>query len=183
MRNFDYPFWRATVAVALQIASGCGLLVRRRWAWILGVTAAVVFVAEGLRRLLFVHFEYEWAIALVYYCAPAIFILVCLLSCSVWRAFLGEGAGGCQLNRPTKLGTSTALFETLDPKARDDLRRVLIHDQASRDAIASQLLRYRDGHGDDCADIIDMLTMNPDARRRVTSILGEIEARMTREEG
>ena len=33
-----------------------------------------------------------------------------------------------------------ALLETLDPKARDDLRRVLIHDQADRDAIASQLL-------------------------------------------
>jgi hypothetical protein len=58
-----------------------------------------------------------------------------------------------------------ALLETLDPKARDDLRRVLIHDQADRDAIASQLLRYRDGHGDDWADIIDMLTMYPEARR------------------
>ena len=35
-------------------------------------------------------------------------------------------------------------LSSLDPKARDDLRRVLIHDQAGRDAIASQLLRYRD---------------------------------------
>jgi hypothetical protein len=34
-----------------------------------------------------------------------------------------------------------ALLETLDPKARDALRRVLIHDQADRDAIASRLLR------------------------------------------
>jgi hypothetical protein len=34
------------------------------------------------------------------------------------------------------------LLETLDPRARDDLRRVLIRDQADRDAIASQLLRY-----------------------------------------
>ena len=89
--DFDYPFWRAIVAVALQIASGCGLLVRRRWAWILGVTAAVVFVAEGFRRLLFVHFEYEWAIALIYYFAPAIVILVCLLPGRARRAFLGEG--------------------------------------------------------------------------------------------
>jgi hypothetical protein len=69
------------------------------------------------------------------------------------------------------------LLETFDPKARDDLRRVLIHDQADRDAIASQLLRYRDGHGDDWADIIDMLTMHPDARRRVVRLLGEIDAR------
>jgi hypothetical protein len=35
----------------------------------------------------------------------------------------------------------------------------LIHDQADRDAVSSQLLRYRDGHGDDWADIIDFLTM------------------------
>jgi hypothetical protein len=69
-----------------------------------------------------------------------------------------------------------ALLETLDPKARDDLRRVLIHDQADRDAVASQLLRYRDGHGDDWADIIDMLTLHPETRRRVVRLLGEIEA-------
>jgi hypothetical protein len=29
-----------------------------------------------------------------------------------------------------------ALLSTLDPKARDDLRRVLIRDQADRDAIS-----------------------------------------------
>jgi hypothetical protein len=69
-----------------------------------------------------------------------------------------------------------ALLETLDPKARDDLRNVLIHDQADRDAIASSLLRYRDGRGDDWADIIDFLTMYPDARRRVVRLLGEIDA-------
>jgi hypothetical protein len=28
--------------------------------------------------------------------------------------------------------------------------------------VSSQLLRYRDGHGDDWADIIDMLTMHPE---------------------
>jgi hypothetical protein len=45
--------------------------------------------------------------------------------------------------------------------ARDTLRRVLIHDQADRDAISSQLLRYRDERGNDLADIIDMLTLEP----------------------
>jgi hypothetical protein len=70
-----------------------------------------------------------------------------------------------------------ALLETLDPKARDDLRRVLIRDQADRDAIASRLMRYRDERGDEWADIIDMLTMHPDARRRVIRVLGEIDAR------
>jgi hypothetical protein len=37
-----------------------------------------------------------------------------------------------------------ALLATLDPKARDHLRRALIRDQADRDAISSGLLRYRD---------------------------------------
>ena len=69
-----------------------------------------------------------------------------------------------------------ALLATLDPTARDNLRRALIHDQADRDAIASQLLRYRDGRGDDWADIIDLLTMYPDARRRLVRVLGELEA-------
>ena len=54
------------------------------------------------------------------------------------------------------------------------LRRVLIHDQTDLDAISSQLLRYRDGRGDDWADIIDMLTLHPEARRRVVRMLGEM---------
>jgi hypothetical protein len=37
-------------------------------------------------------------------------------------------------------------------------------------------MRYRDQNGQDWADIIDMLTMYPDARRRVVRALGEIEA-------
>jgi hypothetical protein len=69
-----------------------------------------------------------------------------------------------------------ALLETLDPKARDDLRRVLIRDQADRDAISSRLMRYRDQNGQDWADIIDFLTMYPDARRRVVQLLAEIDA-------
>jgi hypothetical protein len=52
----------------------------------------------------------------------------------------------------------------------------LIRDQADRDAIASQLMRYRDQTGNDWADIIDMLTMRPEARRQVVRPLGEIEA-------
>lgn len=69
-----------------------------------------------------------------------------------------------------------SLLETLDPKARDDLRRVLIHDQPDRDAIALQRMRYRDENGQRWADIIDALTMNPDARRQVARLLGEIDA-------
>jgi hypothetical protein len=54
-----------------------------------------------------------------------------------------------------------AILLTLDPKARDDLRRVLIRDQADRDAISARLMRYRDRNGQDWADIIDFLTMYP----------------------
>jgi hypothetical protein len=69
-----------------------------------------------------------------------------------------------------------ALLKMLDAKARDGLRRVLIRDQADRNAISSQLLRYRDQQGDDWADIIDMLTMHPDARRQVVRMLAEVDA-------
>jgi hypothetical protein len=69
-----------------------------------------------------------------------------------------------------------AILEILDPLTRDALRRVLIRDQDDRDAVASWLLRYRDGQGDDWADIIDMLTMHPDTRRGVARLLGEVEA-------
>jgi hypothetical protein len=68
------------------------------------------------------------------------------------------------------------LLRTLDPKARDDLRRALIRDQADRDSISSRLMRFRDKNGQDCADIIDFLTMWPEARRGVVRLLGELEA-------
>ena len=68
------------------------------------------------------------------------------------------------------------MLETLDPHARDTLRRVLIRDQVDRDAISSRLMRYRDGRGGDWADISDMLTMHPEERRRVVRILGDIDA-------
>jgi hypothetical protein len=57
------------------------------------------------------------------------------------------------------------LLTTLDPLTREAPRRVLIRDQADRDEIASQLLRYPDERGDDWADIIDTLTMHPKERR------------------
>jgi hypothetical protein len=69
-----------------------------------------------------------------------------------------------------------AVLEWLDPLTRDALGRVLIRDQDDRDAVSFWLLRYRDGHGDDWADIIDMLTMYPEARRKVVRLLGEIDA-------
>ena len=80
-------------------------------------------------------------------------------------------------------GDLRAALAALDPSARDKLRRVLIRDQANRDAVSSQLLRYRDETGDDWADIIDFLTMHSEARRRVARALGEIDARRKDPEG
>jgi hypothetical protein len=63
---------------------------------------------------------------------------------------------GRHIRRPSSLGRQCDLNARspgrqlepsepiLDPMARDTLRRVLIHDQADRDAISSQLLRYRE---------------------------------------
>jgi hypothetical protein len=39
-----------------------------------------------------------------------------------------------------------------------------------------QLLRYRDGHGDDWANLVDQLSLNPELRRRYVRLLGELEA-------
>jgi hypothetical protein len=65
-------------------------------------------------------------------------------------------------------------LSAIELRGRELLRRVLIRDQADRDAIASQLLRYRDERGDDWADIIDMLTMHPDERRKIVRVLGRL---------
>jgi hypothetical protein len=76
-------------------------------------------------------------------------------------------AGGLSDNELWTLLRAVAL------KARDDLRRVLIRDRADREAISSRLMRYRDQNGQDWADMIDFLTMWPDARRQAVRFSGE----------
>jgi len=68
------------------------------------------------------------------------------------------------------------LLGTLSPLAREHLRDVLIRDQADRDAIASQLLRYRDERGTAWASLVDRLTLDPELRRRYVRLLGELDA-------
>jgi hypothetical protein len=51
---------------------------------------------------------------------------------------------------------------------------LLIRDFHDRNEMSSILLRYRDERGDDWADIIDMLTLHPKARRHVARVLAEI---------
>ena len=72
---------------------------------------------------------------------------------------------------------TSAILETREPKARDTLRRVLIRDRANRDSISSQLLHYRDQRGDGWTDIIDMLALHPETRRKVARVMAEMDAR------
>ena len=73
------------------------------------------------------------------------------------------------------------LLLQLSPSARDKLRTVLIRDD--RDEIAQQLLRYGDANGDGWADVIDTLTMYPDARPTVVRLLAEINAEQSGQSG
>jgi len=62
------------------------------------------------------------------------------------------------------------LLLIVNPSARGHLRRVLIRDDADRDAIAIQLMRYRGENGQRWADVIDFLTMYPDARQQIVRL-------------
>jgi hypothetical protein len=99
---------------------------------------------------------------------------------------MGSSSIRCSTSRATAIGWADPLdpdeelrnlLRTLSPKARDDLRRVLIRDHDDRDAISSRLMRHRDQTGDDWADIIDFLSMHPEGRRRIVRLLAEIDAR------
>jgi hypothetical protein len=49
-----------------------------------------------------------------------------------------------------------------------------LKNESDRNAVAATLLRYRDRTGNDWADIIDIMTFHPEARRRVVRLLAEI---------
>jgi len=91
LERFDLLFWRAMVPVTLELAIGGGLLLRRRWGWLLGVATAVLFIVDGLHSIIFVRGEYVVLDALIHRLVPATVILVTLLPGRARRAFLGEG--------------------------------------------------------------------------------------------
>lgn len=68
-----------------------------------------------------------------------------------------------------------ALLGRLDAASRRAIRRVLIKDQDYRDAMASRLLEHGTDHAFNLANLIDMLTLDGDVRRRVVRMLGELE--------
>jgi hypothetical protein len=75
--------------------------------------------------------------------------------------------------------TDTEILEALAeirPDGRATLRKYLIADQLDRDGLLLGL--YRDGSDVSAllAEFLELLSVDDDARRRVTRILGEIEA-------
>jgi len=68
------------------------------------------------------------------------------------------------------------VLSRLDLRARDAVRRILIADDMYRSRMAERLLRQRTEHATNLADLIDMLTIDADARRHVIRLLGELEA-------
>jgi hypothetical protein len=69
-----------------------------------------------------------------------------------------------------------AALARIEPAGREKLRQLLVADQPDRDRIAERLMRLRSQAGDQLAEIIDHLSLDPDLRRRVARLLGEIEA-------
>ena len=81
----------------------------------------------------------------------------------------------CDEQAWSHLGSSAARGHGLSrvgPVEEDGLRFLL-----DRDAIAAELLRYGDANGDGWAEVIDTITMYPDARRQVVRLLAEIDAK------
>jgi hypothetical protein len=69
------------------------------------------------------------------------------------------------------------LLRQLPSGARDALRRTLIAVPQYRNEVSARLLREG---GESMADLIDMLTLNPNAGRQVVRLLGELEASLER---
>jgi hypothetical protein len=74
------------------------------------------------------------------------------------------------------VGVLNAREARATPWSYGDSPVLSVRDQADRDAISSALMRYRDEDGQRWADLIDFLTMYPDARRRVVRTLGALGA-------
>ena len=92
LRDFNSHWTGLMIPPALELVTGAGLLLRRRWAWALGIVTSVFLVEEGLRRVIFgpdreLIVLFTWTI---HYFIPAIVLLVCLLPSRARRAFLGE---------------------------------------------------------------------------------------------
>ena len=91
VEDFGPLFRRAMIPIGLELATGAGLLLHRRWGWVLGIATSVFLLEEGLRRAVFGGTDRESIVLfelVIHYFIPAIFLLVCLLPSRARRAFL-----------------------------------------------------------------------------------------------
>lgn len=82
---------------------------------------------------------------------------------------------GAAVQRPVEIHKGCSVLTRIDGRGLRGfaLKRVLIADQPYRDATAERLLRDR---AKGMADLLDLLTLNPGARRQAVRALGELEA-------
>jgi hypothetical protein len=93
LEDFGPLFRRAMIPIGLELATGAGLLLHRRWGWVLGIATSVFLLEEGLRRAVFGGTDRESIVLFesgIHYFIPAIVLLVCLLPRRARRAYLGE---------------------------------------------------------------------------------------------
>jgi hypothetical protein len=64
----------------------------------------------------------------------------------------------------------------LTPGARDELRKLLIADLERRNRASEQLLRRKTPGTRDLAGLLDILSLDADARRQAVRLLGELQA-------
>jgi len=68
------------------------------------------------------------------------------------------------------------LLSNIGPRGRDVLRRLMRAEQFERDDFATALERQPMEVGRDLAELLDLASLNPEVRRRVARVLGELEA-------
>jgi len=74
--------------IGLDVAIGVGLLLRRRWAWVLGVVVSAITTGVGLLGVIVEgNQEYRLLYVSTAYLIPGILVLVVLLSPAARRAY------------------------------------------------------------------------------------------------
>jgi len=97
--TFDSRISQEIFRVAIDVTIGVGLLLRRQWAWVLGVVVSAVAIGVGLLWAIFGNGEYKVLAALIDDLLPGIILLVPLLTTKARRAFakrpdVGVGSTG-----------------------------------------------------------------------------------------
>jgi hypothetical protein len=70
-----------------------------------------------------------------------------------------------------------AALAAIDPEGRRVLRKYLIADEHDRKGLLVSLYRERSPSARTAAELVELLDADPDTRRQVARVLGEIDAR------